>query len=875
MTQTSAHRDASMLRAAMSAAAMVSCCAATALGVGPDVIVGELPDVSNYTSSGAVGGKRSYAVGTTSCNIGDQPLLWISNTNQHPVISGNMYRLLNGRFEQIGQSWLKHGFTALQGTVCDTCPGRWPDGSRLGVGCSDPYSSGLNGSQGGLGPKSEVNAANGAFTYPWINRGDATTALGKRLVVNDADIGIAGAQHFVASMYVAPDDAAAGNSRNNQSYRRINVGANKDISLTGTTQRGSPAIFAWRDHGLGANSPDPSVQLSSVDVMNDGRFWVGVKVSIIAGGLYRYEYAVQNLNSHRSGQSFTIPLPVGAVVSNVGFHDVDYHSGEPFVSTNWTSTVSGAGITWASQTFAQNTNANALRFDTIYNFRFDCNMAPNTGAATLGLFRPAGSGQPTSVPAATSIPSLEGSLHPFNDNCLGAIAVAAGATNFSSLGATTDGPAEPASCATAGDTQLGNDVWYSFTNSNCNGPLTVSTCGSGFDTKLAVYAFCPSTGGTSIACSDDAASCGAGGSAVTFNATPNATYIIRIGGRNGATGDGILTVTPPDCAPPGLVNETCNLAIYLTDGVIVGGTTIGARDDGDASCGNANNAPDVWYRYRPITAGALDFTTCDSISGDTYDTVLSVFTGTCAGLTQVGCNDDVNGSCGLRSRVNIAGVAATDYFVRVSGYAGSTGNFRLKVTGGAGVTPPANDACANRPGIGLGSTPFSTVNATTDGPTHTGCNFFGNNNVTNDVWFNYPSLCDGELTIATCSTAAWDTKIAVYGGYGCDNYNARLLGCSDDNCGEQSTVTIPVFTGNFITIRVGGFNGATGTGNLVLTCTPFCLADFNQDGGVDGADVEAFFTDWSAGLAAADLDQSGGIDGADVDLFFLRWSNGC
>ena len=88
---------------------------------GPDVIVGELDQVQSY---GAVGAMRAYSVGTISCNIGDQPLEWEDQPqagfvgNVYPVISGNAYRLLNGRFQQVGQQWLKHGFCALNGNVC-------------------------------------------------------------------------------------------------------------------------------------------------------------------------------------------------------------------------------------------------------------------------------------------------------------------------------------------------------------------------------------------------------------------------------------------------------------------------------------------------------------------------------------------------------------------------------------------------------------------------------------------------------------------------------------------------------------------------------------------------------------------------------------
>ncbi len=54
-----------------------------------------------------------------------------------------------------------------------------------------------------------------------------------------------------------------------------------------------------------------------------------------------------------------------------------------------------------------------------------------------------------------------------------------------------------------------------------------------------------------------------------------------------------------------------------------------------------------------------------------------------------------------------------------------------------------------------------------------------------------------------------------------------------------------------------------------------CPADFNQDGGVDGADVEAFFEEWSAGNPRGDFNQDGGVDGTDVETFFERWSSGC
>ncbi len=53
-----------------------------------------------------------------------------------------------------------------------------------------------------------------------------------------------------------------------------------------------------------------------------------------------------------------------------------------------------------------------------------------------------------------------------------------------------------------------------------------------------------------------------------------------------------------------------------------------------------------------------------------------------------------------------------------------------------------------------------------------------------------------------------------------------------------------------------------------------CPADFNQDGGVDGSDAQAFFGRWEEGSCDADVNADGGVDGSDVDFFFAAWTAG-
>ena len=61
--------------------------------------------------------------------------------------------------------------------------------------------------------------------------------------------------------------------------------------------------------------------------------------------------------------------------------------------------------------------------------------------------------------------------------------------------------------------------------------------------------------------------------------------------------------------------------------------------------------------------------------------------------------------------------------------------------------------------------------------------------------------------------------------------------------------------------------------NGTLGAAP-CYADFNGDGGIDGADVEAFFVIWADGGDAADVNKDGGVNGADVETFFIAWEAG-
>jgi hypothetical protein len=351
----------------------------SAQSTGPDVTCSSLTDVGAY---GQALGITAFAVGTIACNVGTQPVQWISSNTQHPVIAQNMYRYSNGTFRQVGMSWLKHAFASTNSPGCGSCIQPPGGGSQLGVGCTDAYGSGLNGSQGLLGPRSDVNAATGAYVYPHPTpTGNATIA--GRLQVLNTDLGVAGATYFVEALYITADDAAAGNGNNNATWQGIAspaVGAMGGVPLSGAVHAQQPAIFAWQ-------SMDAAVVINTVDIQNDGRFLVGKRVTALGGGNHHYEFAVQNLNSDRSGRGFTVTFPAGTTITNAGFRSIPYHSGEPYSSTPWTIGVNGNSINWATQLFITNPNANALRWGTMYSFWCDATAASET-TKTIELFKP-------------------------------------------------------------------------------------------------------------------------------------------------------------------------------------------------------------------------------------------------------------------------------------------------------------------------------------------------------------------------------------------------------------------------------------------------------------------------------------------------------
>src|SRR5262249_31223796 len=127
----------------------------------------------------------------------------------------------------------------------------------------------------------------------------------------------------------------------------------------------------------------------------------------------------------------------------------------------------------------------------------------------------------------------------------------------------------------------------------------------------------------------------------------------------------------------------------------------------------------------------------------------------------------------------------------------STTNFTITPT----ATGPANDLCANAAPLTNGSTPFTTVGASTDGPAEPQCSLGADGQVNQDVWYVYTAQCTGRATLGVCD-ANFDTRVAIYSGSGCPAAPALAVACDDNSCGQASQVTWYTYAGGVYKIRI-------------------------------------------------------------------------
>ncbi|HEU4420075.1 MAG TPA: hypothetical protein VFT55_14165 [Planctomycetota bacterium] len=388
---------------------------------GLDISLYDVAGFGYYGHRGAAwpNGEAGFMVGHSHANCGTVNLPWVSTgpggvmLDTYPKIAFLLARESNGRMVQVsGKSFLKHSPTPynFSSGPCTPCTGSF--GAFFYTGCSDTYGSGINSYQLALGPTTEINPWLGTWNPQgsYFDTGDPSVGgaaavdsirsltttqifafddVKNRMVVRDSEI-VAGALYYGQAQVVALGEPVA-NRGNNLSSRQVTLSWNGSGYATNTTGGSTFGSVLTRWQGavtdLGGNGND------------DGRFLVAVKVTGPVAGLWHYEYAVHNLDNHRGGASLRVPVDAAATVQNPGFRDID---ADPL--NDWTYARTATEISFSASA------ANPLDWNTIYNFWFDCSVAPSLGfvdidEARLGpglLTVQVGSMVPSGVPVATA-----------------------------------------------------------------------------------------------------------------------------------------------------------------------------------------------------------------------------------------------------------------------------------------------------------------------------------------------------------------------------------------------------------------------------------------------------------------------------------------
>lgn len=349
--------------------------------------------------------------------------------DQHPFLIWNMYRIgADGVLEQIGRSGVKHAWLTTNSSCLDSGD---HDSHILGRGCVDTYSSGNNDTNRDLGPRSEVVPAPGIWgrcgsvfdpncTGNWTYT--PSDNWGYRMIVREHQISPTknpGATYFFESWYSAREDINPYNSM------ATVVGTPTWTGSTWTPGSSSgyklgPAIDRWVDPANpGTNAMNAAL------ASPEGRAKVAVKVTQLADGRWRYDYALMNVDfaravtsgsganitvaSNKGFNGFSVPVPGGSLVSAF-----PGRAGEIDPGYNWRAHLNGARVEWNTDTsspgfsrpvFGTTATPRPLNWGELQSFSMTIDRAPVSGVARLHV---AEAGSPATYEVETLVPGPAG-----------------------------------------------------------------------------------------------------------------------------------------------------------------------------------------------------------------------------------------------------------------------------------------------------------------------------------------------------------------------------------------------------------------------------------------------------------------------------------
>jgi len=388
---------------------------------------------------------------------------------------------------------------------------------------------------------------------------------------------------------------------------------------------------------------------------------------------------------------------------------------------------------------------------------------------------------------------------PANDDCTSPTNLIPSSSCNSISGNTTGASEDLASQPCGGSTStFANDLWYTFVATSAGDSVIVDPFDT-FDPVLEIFSGSCS-GLTELTCSDNPNFYDATEKVAPGTLIPGVTYIVRVYGFNGS--EGIFNICVKSMAPASAVNDFCANAITLTGSTTCNatlGNSAGATQSiAPATCQGAtsSSAQDVWYKFVASAPG-------DSVIVSrllSYDPVLEIFSGTCSGLVSLACSDQVSAAATEKVAPGTL-VAGQTYYVRVYGWAGTTGTFNICVKR-VSSTAIANDECSTATTISVGTNCTFPVAGTTVGATtspQAACSGVADD----DVWYKFTVATSGFHKFKMTCLTGFDGVMEVYSG-SCGALTS--LACRDRGfAGDQEDTLLNLTAGQTIYVRIYDF----------------------------------------------------------------------
>ena len=264
---------------------------------------------------------------------------------------------------------------------------------------------------------------------------------------------------------------------------------------------------------------------------------------------------------------------------------------------------------------------------------------------------------------------------------------------------------------------------------------------------------------------------------------------VRVSGT-GSTGDYTLQVTKPAAIVDFYANNYSTATSSLPVGIITlsPGTNSGSLTNANMVIESATDV-DV-FSFTTNRSGPIQVSVSKEV-GSNLDTIVSILD---ASGNVFEFNDDSNGT--TNSTVVFQGDNNTLYYIRVSGYGGTTGQFDISVTD---LTPTV----AETDGTGTDLTHATDLTFVANS-----ASFQGNISSAGDQdFFSITASSSGVLTISLAAEASsgLDTYLYLY-----NSDKVLILEDDDSGSGLNSSISINVLTGQTYYLQASGFGSSTG-----------------------------------------------------------------